>query len=88
MGVVAALSGCHVIARDRNRASRLEIRRRIYGNTAINTGYYTFSYVKDGESKSIPARYSLTFVNDGDKWMIVDHHSSTMPPAPAPPPTR
>jgi uncharacterized protein (TIGR02246 family) len=61
---------------------------RIYGNTAVNTGYYTFSYVKDGETKSIPARYSLTFVRDADKWLIVDHHSSAMPPAPAPAPTR
>ena len=26
---------------------------------ASNTGYYTFSYVKDGEIKSLPARYSL-----------------------------
>jgi uncharacterized protein (TIGR02246 family) len=52
---------------------------RVYGNTAVNTGYYTFSYSKDGESKSIPARYSFTYVKDGDKWMIVDHHSSAMP---------
>jgi len=29
---------------------------RVYGNTAVNTGYYTFSYVKDGETKNIPAR--------------------------------
>jgi uncharacterized protein (TIGR02246 family) len=61
---------------------------RIYGNTAVNTGYYTFSYVKDGEAKSIPARYSMTFVREGDKWMIVDHHSSAMPPAPAVAPAR
>ena len=59
---------------------------RVYGSTAVNTGYYTFSYVKDGESKSIPARYSLTFVKDGDKWLIVDHHSSAMPAPPAPTP--
>lgn len=52
---------------------------RVYGNTAVNTGYYTFSYVKDGESKSIPARYSFTYVKTGDTWMIVDHHSSAMP---------
>lgn len=52
---------------------------RVYGNTAINTGYYTFSYVKDNESKSIPARYSLTYVKDGDNWLIVDHHSSSVP---------
>ena len=55
---------------------------RVYGNTAVNTGYYTFSYVKDGESKTLPARYSLTFVKEGDKWMIVDHHSSAMPAPP------
>ena len=55
---------------------------RVYGNTAINTGYYTFSYVKDGETKNIPARYSFTYVKDGDNWLIVDHHSSAVPPAP------
>lgn len=55
---------------------------RVYGNTAVNTGYYTFSFVKDGETKSIPARYSFTYVKDGDSWKIVDHHSSAMP-APA-----
>jgi uncharacterized protein (TIGR02246 family) len=61
---------------------------RIYGNTAVNTGYYTFSYVKDGETKSLPARYSLTFVKDADQWLIVDHHSSAVPPAPPPPSAR
>ena len=35
---------------------------RVYGNTAVNSGSYTFSYVKDG-----------------DAWMIVDHHSSSVP---------
>jgi uncharacterized protein (TIGR02246 family) len=53
---------------------------RVYGNTAVNTGYYTFSYVKDGETKTIPARYSFTYVKDGANWMIADHHSSAMPP--------
>jgi uncharacterized protein (TIGR02246 family) len=52
---------------------------RVYGDTAVNTGYYTFSYVKDGETKSIPARYSFTYVKDGNDWKIVDHHSSTIP---------
>ena len=55
---------------------------RIYDATAVNTGYYTFSYVKDGETKSLPARYSFTYVKRGENWLIVDHHSSAMPPAP------
>src|SRR5262245_12267198 len=54
---------------------------RVYGSTAVNTGYYTFSYVKDGETKSLPARYSFTYVKSGANWLIVDHHSSAMPPA-------
>ena len=55
---------------------------RVYGNTAVNTGYYTFSYVKDGETKSVPARYSFTYVKNGERWLIVDHHSSTVPSTP------
>ena len=55
---------------------------RVYGNTAINTGYYTFTYVKYGEAKSLPARYSFTYVKKGKKWLIVDHHSSAMPTPP------
>jgi uncharacterized protein (TIGR02246 family) len=55
---------------------------RVYGGTAVNTGTYTFSYVKDGETKSLPARYSFTYVKNGERWLIVDHHSSAMPPPP------
>jgi len=52
---------------------------RVYGNTAVNTGYYTFSFVKDGEAKTLPARYSFTYVKEGAQWLIVDHHSSALP---------
>jgi uncharacterized protein (TIGR02246 family) len=55
---------------------------RIYGGTAVNTGYYTFSYIKDGETKNWPARYSFTYVKNGERWLIVDHHSSAMPSPP------
>jgi uncharacterized protein (TIGR02246 family) len=55
---------------------------RVYGSTAVNTGYYTFSFAKDGEAKTLPARYSFTYVKNGDQWLIVDHHSSAMPPVP------
>jgi uncharacterized protein (TIGR02246 family) len=59
-----------------------EQRIRVYGGTAVNTGYYTFSFTKDGEAKTLPARYSFTYVKQGDQWLIVDHHSSAMPPPP------
>lgn len=53
---------------------------RVYGgDTAINSGNYTFSYEKDGQPTRLPARYSFTLVKRDGKWLIVDHHSSTMP---------
>jgi uncharacterized protein (TIGR02246 family) len=56
---------------------------RVYGgDTAVNTGYYTFSYEKDGATQSLPARYSFTLVKRDGDWQIVDHHSSAMPQPP------
>ena len=55
---------------------------RVYGDMAINTGYYTFSFTKNGEPKTLPARYSFVFVKRSGRWMIVDHHSSAMPTPP------
>jgi uncharacterized protein (TIGR02246 family) len=53
---------------------------RIYGgDTAINSGSYTFSYEKDGQPTQLPARYSFTLVKRDGKWLIADHHSSAMP---------
>ena len=67
---------------DQGRILFGEQRIRVYGATAVNSGYYTFSFTKDGEAKTLPARYSFTYVKSGDRWLIVDHHSSAMPPAP------
>jgi uncharacterized protein (TIGR02246 family) len=55
---------------------------RVYGDTAVNTGYYTFSYEKDGQAMTLPARYSFTLVERDGNWLIVDHHSSAMPQPP------
>ena len=55
---------------------------RVFGDVAVNTGTYTFSNTQDGEMTSNPARFSFTYVRKGDRWMIVDHHSSSVPPAP------
>lgn len=59
-----------------------EQRIRVYGDTAINTGTYTFSEVRDGKEIVRPARFSFVYRNSGGRWLIVDHHSSAVP-APA-----
>jgi uncharacterized protein (TIGR02246 family) len=52
---------------------------RVFGDTALNTGYYTFSYEKDGQTVTLPARYSFAYVKRDGQWLIADHHSSGMP---------
>jgi hypothetical protein len=38
-----------------------EQRIRVYGDTAINTGYYTFTLERDGQPRTFPARFSFTY---------------------------
>jgi len=52
---------------------------RVYGDVAVNTGYYTFSNVRDGRPVSLPARFTMVFRNRDGKWLIVAHHSSRVP---------
>jgi len=53
---------------------------RVYGDVAINSGYYTFFHEKDGKMMSIPARYTFVYLKNRDgEWMIIDHHSSAVP---------
>lgn len=54
---------------------------RIFSEMAINSGYYTFSEVRDGKPTTTPARFTFVFRKRGGKWLIVDHHSSRMPEA-------
>lgn len=53
---------------------------RVYGDTAIVSGAYTFSDVRDGVATNVrPARFTFVFRRAGDRWRIVDHHSSRVP---------
>lgn len=48
-------------------------------DTASNSGLYTFSYVEKGKTVFVPARYTFLYEKRGDRWVIVEHHSSVQP---------
>jgi hypothetical protein len=54
----------------------------VYGDTAINSGIYTFSSVRDGKPITIPARFSFAYRHRDGRWVIIDHHSSVVPVPP------
>jgi hypothetical protein len=56
-----------------------EHRVRVFGDTALNTGFYTFTDVANGETVSRPARFSFAYRLVNGEWLIVDHHSSQLP---------
>ncbi|CAM9147346.1 unnamed protein product [Ectocarpus sp. 8 AP-2014] len=63
---------------------------RVYGDFAVLAGTYTFAWRgEDGGPVEKRARFSFTFRRDRTcgaprPWLIVEHHSSSMPTAPAP----
>ncbi|MEG4812656.1 SgcJ/EcaC family oxidoreductase [Microcoleus sp. F8-D3] len=52
---------------------------QIYCDVAVNSGIYTFAVVKDGQPSEVKARFTFVYRKVGDRWLIVDHHSSGMP---------
>ena len=52
---------------------------RVFGNMAVNSGLYTFTYTRDGEKIEVPARFSFVYHKAPQGWLIVDHHSSKLP---------
>jgi len=56
-----------------------ESHARVYSDIGLNTGSYTISDVRDGQSVVIPASFSFTFRKREGNWLIVDHHSSAVP---------
>ena len=61
----------------RTRVSLQETNPRRYGDTGVNSGSYTMRRTaSDGRVGVTSARFTMTYVRRGDKWLIVDHHSS------------
>ncbi|MGC6425420.1 MAG: SgcJ/EcaC family oxidoreductase [Akkermansiaceae bacterium] len=49
---------------------------RIFGDLAINSGIYTFTFANGDK---VQARFTYLYKKAGDDWLIVEHHSSAMP---------
>jgi uncharacterized protein (TIGR02246 family) len=49
---------------------------RLYGEIAINSGYYTSRNPVDGQEIVIPMRFTFTYRKEGERWVIINHHSS------------
>jgi uncharacterized protein (TIGR02246 family) len=64
------------------KGSLTEQNVRVYGDTAINSGTYTFTVMREGKPASVPARFSFTYRHVHGQWLILDHHSSLMPAPP------
>ena len=68
------------VSRPLTRVTLDRYHERIYGDIAIISGAYTFADVRDGVASNIrPARFTFVFRRDGERWLIVDHHSSRVP---------
>jgi len=49
---------------------------RTFGDIAINSGVYTFTL--DGGTQ-VQARFTYVYRWNGQRWLIIEHHSSAMP---------
>lgn len=53
---------------------------KVYGDFAVTTGLYTFTYRDNGKSVTVPARFTFVYEKLPEhKWLIVNHHSSVVP---------
>jgi uncharacterized protein (TIGR02246 family) len=56
-----------------------EHRVQLFGDVAVNTGYYTLNTHRDGALVLLPARFTFVYQRRDGAWLIVEHHSSARP---------
>ncbi len=56
-----------------------ELHTRVYGDVAVNSGLYTFTFKKNGQDVSAAARFTYVYRKTPLGWLIVEHHSSLVP---------
>ena len=49
---------------------------QIFADVVINSGIYTFSFADGSKAQ---ARFTYSYVQSDDRWLIMTHHSSAMP---------
>lgn len=49
---------------------------RVFGDIATTSGYYQSRNPVDGKEVVIPMRFTFMYRKEGERWMIVNHHSS------------
>ncbi|HVY06466.1 MAG TPA: SgcJ/EcaC family oxidoreductase [Burkholderiales bacterium] len=59
-----------------------EFHVQLYGDIATNSGYYASHNPIDGRDVVIPMRFTFMYRREGDRWFIVNHHSSRFAPTP------
>jgi uncharacterized protein (TIGR02246 family) len=52
---------------------------RIYGEIAINSGLYTFTFTDGGITTDAAARFTFVYRKHENGWLIIEHHSSIVP---------
>lgn len=69
--------------RQRKKGYKAELGKvvtHVFADAAVNTGYYTFSYLEnDGRHVVNKYRFSFTYRRAAEGWLIVSHHSSPCP---------
>jgi uncharacterized protein (TIGR02246 family) len=55
---------------------------RVYGDFALYSGWYEFTWEFSGNMVRLPARFSFFYRKEGSNWLIMEHHSSLFPEKP------